>query len=101
MANYFLSNENGEQFSLTPEGFIFGGENKINPGEKWRAVKLVHIVKTTRKLDIVHILTTSDGWEIYKRHERFKNGRSQWYLIDFDHGSFRRWGARIFLRKTN
>jgi hypothetical protein len=99
---YFLYTNRGDTYRLTAEGLIFGGPNHISaPSDQWRAVKLMHVVKTRWTLDIVHTLTTSDGWEIYKRNERFKNGRSQWTLVDIDHGTTRIWASkRVTLGRT-
>lgn len=98
---YYLHDEKNTAYRLDARGRIFGGPNKISsPSGEWRAVKLQHVTRTRWILDIVHVLTTSDGWEIYKRHERFKNGKSQWRLIDYDHGSNRVWGSRVTLRRT-
>lgn len=97
---YYLIDSVFTHYCLSSEGHIFGGPHNIeSPSGEWRAVKLQHVVKTTWTLDIQHILSSSDGWEIYKRHERFKNGRSQWHLIDYDHGAYRRWGRRVTLSR--
>jgi hypothetical protein len=100
--NYSLYTDRGETYKLDAQGRIFGGPNHISaPSDSWRAVKLIHVVKTRWILDIVHVLTTSDGWEIYKRNERFKNGCSQWTLVDNDHGTTRIWASeRVTLRRT-
>lgn len=98
---YYLHDDQGNTYNLDALGRIYGGPNKItSPSGSWIACRLQHVTRTRWTLDIVHVLTTSDGWEIYKRHERFKNGKSQWYLIDYDHGSNRVWGSRVTLRRT-
>ena len=97
---YYLIDSAFVHYCLTREGYIFGGPHNIaSPSGQWRAVRLQHVVKTTWTLDIQHVINSSDGWEIYKRHELFKNGRSQWHLIDYDHGSYRRWGSRVTLSR--
>jgi hypothetical protein len=98
---YFLHDDRGEIYTLSAKGEIFGGPNHIKtPSGQWRAVQLQHVVKTTWRLDILHILSSSDGWNIYARHKWFKNGKSQWYLIDFDHGSNRLWSRRVALSQV-
>jgi hypothetical protein len=98
---YYLHDDRGEIYTLSAKGEIFGGPNHIEaPSGQWRAVQLQHVVKTRWNLDIMHILTSSDGWNIYTRHKGFKNGRSQWRLVDFDHGTYRLWGRRVSLTQV-
>jgi hypothetical protein len=97
---YYLHDEVGNIYQLSPSGEIYAGPNHIAaPSGQWRAVKLQHIVDTTWKLDIVHILTSLDDWEIYARNKWFKNGLSQWRLIDYDHGTTRLWRRRVSLTR--
>lgn len=98
--SYYLVTESGVIYDLSPEGFICGGPNKVQPSPKWKAEQLVHATSTRWALDMAHIMASSDGWEIYSRHARFKNGRPQWRLVDLDHGSHRIWGERVSLRKV-
>ena len=99
MNRYYISS-GGIFYKLSPSGEIYGGPNNVKPSPDWRAFRLRHVVKTTWILDIRHLMESSDGWEIYKRNEKFNNGFSQWNLEDVDHGTTRRWGERVFLVKT-
>lgn len=88
-------------YRLSPSGSIFEGPNHLqNPSDSWRAIALRHVVKTTWKLSIAYIMESSDGWEIYHRHAFFKNGHSQWRLIDLDHGTYRLWNQRVTLHRV-
>lgn len=68
--------------------------------DEWKVIALVRHDNFGHRRDTIYFAQ----WEKYLPHKAdqlYKNGKSMWQLIDYDHGSNRMWGARVTVTRVD
>lgn len=88
----------GHQYHIHESGDIqrldmYPSNTPFIPSGQWKMIGIRHIKKSI--LVELRTLLTNIPEILNGSSIRYKNGKSQYTLIDLDHGSIRMWGDRI------
>jgi hypothetical protein len=90
MRLYTLKTEQGHWYHIHANGNIERGDGQNGNGsDSWTLVGLKH-TKRNETIRFEDLVT-----QLPKLAVRFKNGKGQYTMLDYDHGTMRRWSARI------
>jgi len=79
----------GDHYDVTASGNIIRlDQPDFEPSGQWKLVGLRHVKRTTEFIRFERIAE----WLKTKPELTFKNGKPQYTVVDYDHGSRRVWG---------
>lgn len=90
---YRIQTESLKYYNIHDNGNIERLDIKHTPSNNWRCWGFCEIKPfghLGKRITPAELLECSDYG-----HTTFKNGRGKYYLIDYDHGTYRLWGDRI------
>jgi len=95
----YIRTQTGRQYHIDEHSYIIRLDQPgFRPSGQWRMIGIRHVrmrrlCMTTSQVRRAYYPSTV--WPTEKPALLYKNGKPQWQLVDYDHGSYRTWGDGI------